>query len=125
MVKSIISAILGFLILIGASIVEQTVVTKSFNEIKSCFTNLYEKTEKETATETDALTVQTKWLEKKKTLHVLIPHNEIKEVDLWLSESVNLIRQRSYKDALSKLEVAIELIEQIPNTFAFKIENIM
>ena len=62
---------------------------------------------------------------KKKTLHVLIPHNEIKEIDLWLSECCGLLETKTFDDALTKLTVVSELIEQIPKTFSFRIENIM
>ena len=43
MVKSIISAILGFLILIGASIIEQNVVNKSFDTFNEKLVILKEK----------------------------------------------------------------------------------
>ena len=125
MVKSIISAILGFLILIGASIIENNVVTKSFDNFNDKLVELKDKIEKETAIKQDAILVQDFWINEKQVLHVLIPHNEIKEIDLWLAESVSLIETKTYDDALAKIEVAIELVEQIPKTFAFKIGNIM
>ena len=125
MVKSIISAILGFLILIGASIIENNVVTKSFDNFNDKLIELKDKIEKETAIKQDAILVQDFWINEKQVLHVLIPHNEIKEIDLWLAESVSLIETKTYDDALAKIEVAIELVEQIPKTFAFKIGNIM
>jgi hypothetical protein len=58
-------------------------------------------------------------------LHVFIPHTEIKEVDLWLSESVTLVQNKKWEDALSKVEVLRELAEQIPKTFTLKIENVL
>ena len=125
MVKSIISAVVGFIILITASLIEQNVVTKTFNEFNNKLTTLQMKTENEIATETDALIVQEFWIEKKKTLHVIIPHNEIKEIDLWISEAVCLIKTENYLDALAKLEVAIELVEQIPKTFSVTLANVL
>ena len=56
---------------------------------------------------------------------MFIPHNEIKEVDLWLSEAVTLIKNKDYKEALYKIDVTINLIEQISKTFSFSIENIL
>ena len=125
MVKSIISAIIGFLILIGASIVENMVIEKSFNSFNDKLILLQQKIKDESATTADAEDVQSYWIEQKQILHILIPHNEIKEIDLWLAESVGLIETKTYDDALAKIEVAIELVEQIPKTFAFKIGNIM
>ena len=84
----------------------------------------YEKVEEEYANREDVLAVQKSWLKKKSRLHVFIPHNEIKEIDLWLSESVTLVEKEKWEDALSKIEVLKELTEQIPNTFKVTIENI-
>jgi hypothetical protein len=71
------------------------------------------------------LAVQKSWVQKKKYLHIFIPHNEIKELDLWLSETIILVRDEKWSDALSKVEVLGELTEQIPKTFLIKIENIL
>ena len=125
MVKSIISAIIGFAILILGSAIEYRVVTNSFNEFDNEVKILRQKIENATATLDDGVNVQNVWIEKKKTLHVLIPHNEIKEIDLWLSECCGLLETKTFDDALTKLTVVSELIEQIPKTFSFRIENIM
>ena len=125
MVKSIISAIIGFAILILGSAIEYRVVTNSFNEFDNEVKILRQKIENETATVDDGVNVQNVWIEKKKPLHVLIPHNEIKEIDLWLSECCGLLETKTFDDALTKLTVVSELIEQIPKTFSFRIENIM
>jgi hypothetical protein len=53
------------------------------------------------------------------------PHTEIKEIDLWLSETVMLVDKKEWTDALSKLEVLKELAEQIPKTFSLLAENIL
>jgi hypothetical protein len=75
--------------------------------------------------EDDVYAVQKNWLDKKRVLHIFIPHNEIKEVDLWLSESATLVRDKEWKDAISKIEVLKELAEQIPKTFLIAWENIL
>ena len=85
---------------------------------------LYEKVDDKTAVEDDVYAVQKNWLDKKRYLHIFIPHNEIKEIDLWLAESVKLVRDEKWEDALSKIEVLRELAEQIPKTFAVTLENI-
>ena len=86
---------------------------------------MYEKVDAETATQDDVYAVQSNWIEKKKVLHIFIPHNDIKEVDLWLSESATLVRDKEWKDAISKIEVLKELSEQIPKTFTLSLENIL
>lgn len=124
MVKTIISIIVVVCILITGAIFEASFVNKQFNEFNQVLEVLYQKTNLEVAIEEDAYAVQQNWLDKKRFLHAFIPHNEIKEVDLWLAETIKLIRDKKWTDALSKIEVLKELSEQVPKTFAISWENI-
>ena len=125
MVKTIISIILVGIMLIAGAIYEHTFVNKQFDDFHQVLTTLYDKIDNESAVRDDVLAVQKSWLEKKKSLHVFIPHNDIKEIDLWLSEAVTLVRDKEWKDAISKIEVLLELAEQIPKTFNLSFENIL
>ena len=124
MVKSLISTIIAILILIGGAIYEHNYITSNFSDYNKNLNNLYEKVENESASVNDVLSVQESWLDKKQHLHIFIPHTEIKEIDLWLSETVSYVREKEWTEAISKLEVLIELSEQIPLTFNLRLENI-
>ena len=124
MVKSIISMICVALILLVGAIWECNYVQKEFNELHDSLQIVYEKVDDEVATMDDIYAVQKLWLNKKKTMHMFLPHNEIKEVDLWIAESVTLVRDKEWQDALSKLEVLRELSEQIPKSFKVSLSNI-
>ncbi len=125
MVKSIISTIIAIIFLISLSLIERSVINKTFYELKESLSVIYVKTEEQTATKNDILAYQKFWIQKKEYLHIFIPHNEIKEIELWIGESTTLIENKKFEDALSKLDVVMELIEQIPKTFAVRIENIL
>lgn len=125
MVKSIVSMICVAVILLLGAIYESTFIRRQFDEFDEVLTSLYQKVDNETANTEDVLAVQENWLNKKKYLHIFIPHTEIKEVDLWLSESITLVRDKEWEDAISKIEVLRELTEQIPKTFTIRIENIL
>jgi flagellar motor component MotA len=125
MVKSIISMACVLAILILGAIFEGFFVANNFQDFSSEINCLYQKIDEQTALPNDVLAVQKSWVQKKKYLHVFIPHNEIKEVDLWLSEAVILVRDEEWSDALSKIEVLGELAEQIPKTFLIRIDNIL
>lgn len=124
MVKSLISTLCALLILIAGAIYEHNFITTNFNDFNQNLTILYDKVDNQTATVCDVLGVQENWLAKKRHLHVFIPHTEIKEIDLWLSETVSYVREKEWTEAISKLEVLIELSEQIPLTFNLSVENI-
>lgn len=125
MVKTITSIIIVSILLVVGSIYERCFVNKQFDEFNEVLCSLYQKIDNQTAISDDVLAVQKNWLDKKKSLHVFIPHNDIKEVDLWLAEAVTLVRDKEWQDAISKIEVLIELSEQIPKTFSLSFENIL
>lgn len=125
MVRCIISTLVVFILLVVGSVYETIFTNKQFDDFNQVLSVLYQKIEDENATIDDVYAVQDNWLTKKKSLHVFIPHNEIKEIDLWLSESATLVRDKEWKDAISKVEVLLELTEQIPKTFMISWENIL
>ena len=124
MVKTIISMLAVAAILVCGAIYEADFTKRQFEELSAVLEVLYEKTDAETAVEDDVYAVPNNWVDKNKYTHIFIPHNEIKEIDLWLAESVKLVRDKKWEDALSKIEVLKELTEQIPKTFRVSIENI-
>ena len=125
MVRSIISMLVVAVMLIVGAFFESRYVQNQFSDFYEVLSVLYEKVDDKTATEDDVYAVQKNWLNKKQYLHAFIPHNEIKEVDLWLSESVTLVRDKEWNDAISKIEVLKELAEQVPKTFKLSWENVL
>jgi hypothetical protein len=125
MVKTVISVICVALLLSIGTIFETNFISRQFDEFDVVLCTLYDKIDDQTATQDDVYAVQKNWLEKKRYLHAFIPHNEIKEVDLWLSETATLVRDKEWHDAISKIEVLKELSEQIPHTFQISWENIL
>ena len=125
MVKTLVSILVVVSLLFIGTVYENDFVKRQFNEINQVLIILYDKVDNNTATQDDVYAVQKNWIEKKKVLHIFIPHNDIKEIDLWLSESATLVRDKEWKDAISKIEVLIELTEQIPKTFMLSWENIL
>lgn len=125
MVKSIVTLIIAALIFAAGGVYEQAYLKNTFSDFSEKLENVYEKTENETVTESDVKAVQDVWINYKKSLHVFISHNDIKEFDMWIAESLNYVKQKNYGEALDKLEVAIELSQQIPKGYMIKFENIL
>ena len=124
MVKTIVSMLcVGAILLMGA-MWECNYIKKEFNEFHDSLQIVYEKVDAQTATSDDVYAIQKNWLKKKKTLHMIVPHTELKEVDLWIAETATLVRDKEWKDAISKMEVLLELSEQIPQTFTISFSNI-
>ncbi len=124
MLKTIITAICALVILLAGCAFEMNFIERQFDEFSVVVDELYDKIDQKTAKQDDVYAVQNNWLSKKQYLHAFIPHNEIKEIDLWLAESATLVRDEKWEDAVSKIEVLKELSEQIPKTFKISFANI-
>lgn len=125
MVKSFVSMLIVTLIIFFSALGETFFIKKQFNDFREVLNILYAKIDEEKAVQEDVYAVQDNWINRKRFLHVFIPHNEIKEIDLWLAESSTLVRDKEWNDAISKLEVLIELCEQIPKTFIVSFDNVL
>ena len=125
MVKTLVTMLCVLVIIVAGALYEGDFVQRQFVEMQEVLTILGEKVEKETAVEDDVKAVQENWLEKKKYLHAFIPHNEIKEVDLWMSEIKKLVRDKKWEDVISKIDVLKDLCKQIPKVFLVSPENIL
>lgn len=124
MVRTLASIFIALALLLGVSFYEIYYVDKKFGEFSEQVETLYEKVENKTATRQDAEAVRTSWNKKKESLHIWVPHTDISYIDYWLSEGLGLIYTEKYDEALSKLEVIIEICEHIPGTYTFSWENI-
>lgn len=124
MVRSIITALCALALLFCAGTYENYYVGKTFSTFSVYIEQTSEKLKKETASTEDARALQNFWLEKKQKLHIFIPHNEIKEIDLWLAECVAFTEEKNFEEARTKLVVLEKLSDQIPRTFLLKAENI-
>lgn len=124
MIRTTISVFIALAIIIGVCAFELKFVNESFLELREILCSLYEKAEQSTATHEDGIAVQRYWGEKKKNLHVWLPHTAIDTVDYQLSEALGYLYEGRYTDALPKIEVLIDMSENIPKTFKLLPENI-
>lgn len=124
MKKSILTAIIAILLLFCCAFLENKNVNDTFNVFYEFLEQTELKIKRETITNEDARVLKDFWLEKKKILHIWIPHADIKEIDLWLGETLAFTENENYKEALTKIKVLKILAKQIPSTFSLRIENI-
>ena len=125
MVKTLISIFITLGLLVGISIFQMIHIEREFADFSAQLEALYDKTEAQTATREDAEAVRVSWNEKKKTMHIWVPHTDISYVDYWLSEGLSLIDTKQYGQALSKIEVLIDICRKIPSSYSFSVENVL
>ena len=125
MVKSIVYILVTAAIILTFSFLEQTTLNRNFGELSKEISIIKEKADDESLSANDVTAFQNKWIKAKEVLHVYIPHNEIKELDLWISECLYYAKDKDFTEVKAKAEVIAELFEQIPKTFSVAIENLL
>ena len=124
MVKTLASNFISLALIVGISAYDIYTVGKTFDTFTAALEALYDKTENKTATYEDGKAIRTFWKDKKKGLHVWIPHVSIENIDYQLNEALGYLYEGKYDDALPKIEVLIEMAEKIPKSYSFSFENI-
>ncbi len=124
MIKTIVSIVISLALICGFSFYEIQYVQRTFTEFHKILDTLYQKTESHTATYEDGTSVRYYWEDKKRTLHVWLPHTMLQEVDYHLDEAIGYLYNDDYSNALAQLEVAIELSDEIPRSYALIPANI-
>lgn len=124
MVKSVITVIVSALILAGAAIYEQIYVNSAFDRLLEQALIMQEKETNKTATPADAENVRNCWIKEKEKMHAFIPHNDIKELDMWLSEGIAFTKSGKYEEAYTKYVVIADLCKSIPKGYLIRFENV-
>ena len=124
MVKSVITVIVSALILAGAAIYEQIYVNSAFDRLLEQALIMQEKEINKTATPADAENVRNCWIKEKEKMHAFIPHNDIKELDMWLSEGIAFTKSGKYEEAYTKYVVIADLCKSIPKGYLIRFENV-
>ena len=125
MVKTCISILVAIGMILGLCILEVHYVQHVFDSFRNVLTGLYEKIEQGEATHEDGIATQRHWTHMKKNLHIWLPHNAIDNLDFHLSEALGYLYEGQFTDALPKIEVLIDMTENVPHSFEFSIENIL
>jgi hypothetical protein len=124
MIRTIVSAIITLLLIIGVSVYEIHYVQTTFDVFHAELRTLKQKTELGEATYTDGLALRTFWDTKKRVLHVWVPHTALSEIDYQLDEAIGFLYVDDPQAALPKIEVILGLSENIPHGYMLKLGNI-
>lgn len=124
MVKSVITVIVSALILAGAAIYEQIYIDSAFDRLLEQALIMQEKEINKTVTPADAENVRNCWIKEKEKMHAFISHNDIKELDMWLSEGIAFTKSGKYEEAYTKYVVIADLCKSIPKGYLIRFENV-
>jgi len=99
-------------------------VGKQFEDVNAALQTLYDKVENGEANREDAYAVKAAWADKKKKLHIFLPHNDLTNLDYYLAEACAFIYREQYDLALGKLEALLEITANLPSAYKVTPENV-
>ncbi len=124
MTKTIITIIVSVSLLFVCSCGEFKEINDTFDTFYTFLEQTEIKIKNGDVTVQDTVALRNFWLNKKKSLHIWIPHADIKEVDLWLGETIAFTENGKLDEAATKIVVLKGLAKQIPETYSIRLENI-
>ena len=124
MIRTIVSAVITLLLIIGVSIYDIWYVQRTFEVFHGELRTLKEKTQLGEATYSDGLAVRTYWDAKKRVMHIWVPHTALAEIDYQLDEAIGFLYIGDYDGAMPKIEVILGLSENVPLGYTLSLGNI-
>ena len=124
MVKSTIILFSVLALIIAASYFENRYVNSKIEEFKEELATVIENTKNEDNSSEKLKDILKWWKDTKHILHAFIPHDDIRDVDGLIVQSLTLIQKGEYSLALTQLEKLNYTIMGIPENFHFNFGNI-
>lgn len=124
MIKTLLSILITLAVIFGMTAWEIAYVEQVFVCFHNALCALHQKTEHGIATYEDGTAIRAYWESKKDVLYVWLPHAMLWEVDYQLSEAIGFLYESDSQSALPKIEILINLSENIPESYRLKLGNI-
>ena len=124
MIRTAVSIALSFLLILGCSLYEIFYIRNTLTRIRDGAVALFQLTEENRATHEDGNAFRLLWEHEKSMLHIWLPHTAVDNFDYHLNEALGYLYQDNDEDALPKLEVIIDMTENIMRSTAVLPENI-
>ena len=124
MIRTIASAVITLLLILGVSIYDIHYVQNTFSVFHDTLRTLKQKTELGIATYDDGLAIRAYWDTKKRLMHIWVPHTPLAEIDYQLDEAIGYLYVQDYEGAMPNIEVLLGLSENIPDSYTLSLGNI-
>lgn len=122
--KQVILIVCIIAVIAAGIFVEQRVIKTTFDELGEKIASCIE-TEKSRPAADEVIEVYGWWKEKKRVLHAIIPHNDIRELESHFSLAKVYATEADNIDALCELEAILDLAVSVPKTYRFAFENVL
>ncbi len=115
MTKSIWAGIIALAIVISCGIAEVAVLNRRYSELYDQCQTLMTSALDESLTEDEYAQFEDKWHNLRETSELLLPHLDVYELNLRVSEAQSYVKQKDFKSAHAQLTIILELLDYIPH----------
>lgn len=123
--KTLLSILIAATLFSSIVLLEQKIINNTFLKLQEVTVEIKQKACKNSLNENDMYNLFNQWSNSKRKLYFFIPHNDIKEIDLWINELYQYVKANNTNETISKLDVIISLFSSAPKFYRPKINNII
>ncbi len=125
MLKRIVILILILAFVLSLSVVEKIAINNTFDNLKFRLEIIDKAIISEQIHPNDITNLISFWERQKRILYMLIPHVEIRNIEIYLYQLKNAVEFGKYFEAAEYSEILLSQTKSVPKTFVFCPENIL
>ncbi len=125
MTKSILAGVIALAIVLSCGIIEVVLLTNDYHEMHEKCLVVLQKAEAQTLTVDEYENFAKDWVKLRETSELLLPHNDVYELNLRFAEARSYAQQGDYKQLHAQLAVVEELLSYIPHLMMPNLRHIV
>ncbi|MFI3166728.1 MAG: DUF4363 family protein [Bacillota bacterium] len=125
MSKRIIILIIILSVVLSLALLEETIIKNTFESLEFRLNQMDVAIENDTINEIDIDNLIGYWERRKRLLCMIVPHIEIRNIEIYLYQLKNAVENQEYFEASEYIEVLLSQSRSIPKTFVLCLENIL
>ncbi len=125
MLKRIIILILILAVVLSLATVEKIAINNTFEILQYRLEIITDALASEQIHISDVQSLISFWERQKKVLFMVIPHIEIRNIEVYLYQLKNAVEFGKYFEASEYAEILLSQTKSVPKTFVFCLENIL
>lgn len=125
MTKSIWAGLIALAIVLTCGILEVVALQNSYEKLADECAVVVQKAQNQTLTSSEYDEFYDKWYELRENSELLLPHNDVYELNLRFAEGKAYAREGDYEQLLAQLAVIDELLQYIPHLMVPNIKHIV
>lgn len=113
--KKIVVGIIALAVLVTVGVLEVVFVARQFNQLRNECQDVLQEIDEQTLTVERYDQFLDDWEKLREKGELLLPHADLYEINLRITETRSYVVNQSYKDAEAQLAIVMELLEYVPH----------